>query len=75
MQRDIEYHKQGGGALRQDIQNARRVVAKSGLAGLRDLLAKGPSAWPKGGLPALVGATGLGLGMARAGLQQKQQAR
>lgn len=73
LQRDIEYAKQTGDPTRIDIQNARRVVGKTGLAGLADLLAKGPSAWPKGGLPALVTGTGLGLGMARAGLNHRKQ--
>jgi hypothetical protein len=55
LQRDAEFAKATGDPVRKDIQNARRIIAKSGLAGLRRALAKGAY------LPAVAGLLGLGL--------------
>jgi len=54
LQRDANFSTQTGMSLREDIQNARRILADTGIEGLRDALAKGAL------LPAAVGAVLLG---------------
>jgi hypothetical protein len=67
--RDEDYARRTGDPIRADIQNARRIVAESGLTGLRQALKEG-----KIPLPAVAGLLGAGGALALGGGGEAQAA-